>query len=101
MGKKPDMKRIVFNKDIRPLTEFRSNAAALIEQVRSTKRPMVITQHGKSSAVILDVEEYEALLEKIELLQEIQIAESQLQEGLGIEHEEAKKQTLSRLRKQK
>ena len=95
------MKRIVLNQDIRPLSEFRANAATLIEQVRSTKRPMVITQHGKSSAVILDVQEYESLLEKIELLQEIQIAESQLQEGLGIEHEEAKKQTLARLRENK
>lgn len=95
------MKRIVFNQDIRPLSEFRANAATLIEQVRSTKRPMVITQHGKSSAVILDVQEYESLLEKIELLQEIQIAESQLQQGSGIEHEEAKKLTLSRLREKK
>lgn len=94
------MKRLQLNEDIRPLSEFRANAAALIEQVRSTKRPMVITQHGKSSAVILDVQEYESLLEKIELLQEIQIAESQLQEGLGIEHEDAKNQTLSRLRKE-
>lgn len=95
------MKRIVFNQDIRPLSEFRANAAALIEQARSTKRPMVITQHGKSSAVILDVQEYESLLEKIELLQEIKIAENQLQQGLGIEHEAAKKQTLSSLREKK
>ncbi len=95
------MKRIVFNQDIRPLSEFRANAANLLEQVRSTKRPIVITQHGKSSAVILDVQEYESLLEKIELLQEIQIAESQLQQGLGIEHDEAKKQMLSRLREKK
>ena len=88
------MKRIIFDQDIRPLSEFRANAAALIEQVRSTKRPLVITQHGKSSAVLMDVHEYEELLEKIEILQDIQIAESQLQEGLGIEHEKAKKEAL-------
>ncbi len=93
------MKRIVLSQDIHPLSEFRANAATLIEQVRSSKRPMVITQHGKSSAVILDVQEYESLLDKIEILQEIQIAESQLQQGLGIEHEKAKRQSLSRLRK--
>ena len=93
------MKRILFNQDIRPLSEFRANASALIEQIRSTKRPMVITQHGKSSAVILDVEEYESLLDKIELLQEVQLGRTQLEQGLGIPHEEAKKQTLARLRK--
>lgn len=91
------MNRIDLNQDIRPLSEFRANAAALIEQVRSTKRPMVITQHGKSSAVILDVREYEALLDKLELLQEIQTAESQLEAGLGVEHDKAKKQVLTRL----
>ena len=92
------MRRIILNQDVHPLSEFRANAAALIEQARSTKRPIVITQHGKSSAVILDVHEYESLLEKIELLEEIQIAEAQLQEGLGIEHEEAKGQILQHLR---
>jgi len=95
------MKRIQLHQDIRPLSEFRANAAALIEQVRSSKRPMVITQHGKSSAVLLDVQEYESLIEKMELLQEIHIAESQLKEGSGIEHEEAKKRSLSRLREKK
>jgi prevent-host-death family protein len=92
------MKRIDLNKDIRPLSEFRANAAALIEQVRSTKRPLVITQHGKSSAVIVDVHEYQALLDKLELLEEIQIAESQIQSGLGVEHDEAKEQVLSQIR---
>ena len=95
------MKRLLLDQDIRPLSEFRANAAALIEQVRETKRPLVITQHGKSSAVILDVQEYEALLEKLEVLHEIQIAESQLEAGLGIEHDEAKEQILSRLRERK
>ncbi|MFQ5865938.1 MAG: type II toxin-antitoxin system Phd/YefM family antitoxin [bacterium] len=95
------MKRLLLDQDIRPLSEFRANAKALIEQVRKTKRPLIITQHGKSAAVILDVQEFEALLEKIEVLQEIQIAQSQLQAGLGIEHEEAKNQVLSRLAEKK
>ncbi len=95
------MKRIILDKDIRPLSEFRANAASFIEQVRSTKRPLVITQHGKSSAVILDVHEYESLLEKIDLLQDIQTAESQLDMGLGLEHETAKKEILSQLSKMK
>jgi prevent-host-death family protein len=35
------------------------------------KRPLVITQHGKDVAVLLDVHEYEALQEKIEILTDI------------------------------
>lgn len=92
------MKRTVYSEDIKPLSEFRANAAAMIEQVRSTKRPIVLTQHGKSSAVILDVLEYEALLEKIELLQEIHQAETELDDGAGIAHEQARSEILSKLR---
>jgi len=95
------MKRTIYSEDIKPLSEFRANAAAMIEQVRSTRRPIVLTQHGKSSAVILDVLEYEALLERIEILQEIQQAQVQLDEGAGIEHNDAKSQVLSKLRAKK
>jgi PHD/YefM family antitoxin component YafN of YafNO toxin-antitoxin module len=58
---------------------------------------LVITQNGKSSAVVLDVNEYESLLEKIELLQDIQIAKQQLADGQGIGHKSAKEMVLKKL----
>ena len=91
------MKRIQLNKDIHPLSAFRANAATLISQVRKTKRPMVITQNGKSFVVILDVAEYESLIEKNEILKDVRTAENQIDAGLGIEHGEAKTQALSNL----
>ena len=57
------MSRIQLDEDIRPLSEFRANVASFIEHVRETKRPLVITQRGKSAAILLDVAEYEALLQ--------------------------------------
>ncbi len=93
------MQRIKLNTDIRPLTDFRANVASIIEEVRKTKRPIVITQHGKSAAVMLDVTEYENLIEKIELLTDIQIAETQLQKGEGIPHQDAKQKILERIKK--
>jgi prevent-host-death family protein len=95
------MKRINISKDIYPLSEFRANAAALIDQVRKTKRPMVLTQNGKSSAVVLDVDEYESLLDKLELLQEVELAENQLQAGMRIQHDEAQKIIKKRYQKNK
>ena len=92
------MHGIRFSRDIRPLSEFRANAAAFVQQVRSTQRPLVLTQHGRGAAVLLDITEYERLIEQIELLQEIQTAEHQLSEGQGVEHHAAKEQILSRLR---
>ncbi|NHZ85491.1 MAG: type II toxin-antitoxin system prevent-host-death family antitoxin, partial [Planctomycetia bacterium] len=64
------MRHINFEDDIKPLSEFRANSANFIKQIKDTKRPLILTQHGKSAAVLIDVAEYQATIEKLELLQE-------------------------------
>ena len=91
------MPRHRIDQDIRSLSEFRSGIASFLKQVHETKRPLVITQHGKGAAVLLDVAEYEAMQEKIELLKDIQISVSQLENGEGIEHKNAKEMILKRV----
>jgi len=91
------MHRINLNQDVKPLSEFRSNAKSFLDQVKTTKRPLVITQHGKSSAVLLDVTEYEDLMERIELLQDINLAEKQIEKGEGLSHENVKSMIFSGL----
>lgn len=81
------------------MSEFRTGIASFLKQVHDTKRPMIITQHGKGVAVLLDVNEYEAMQEKIELLQDIQTSISQLENGAGIENNEAKAMVLKRVGK--
>ena len=88
------MSRVHFDQDIQPLSEFRAGAASFIRQVNETRRPIIITQRGKGVAVVIDVSEYEAMQEKIELLQEVQKAESQLSYGLGISNSNARAQAL-------
>ncbi len=82
------MKRIQLDKDIQPLSAFRANAAAIIETLKKDRRRVVITQHGKGSAVLLDVNDYEQMIETIEILQEINQAREELAAGKGIPHEE-------------
>lgn len=53
------MQRLRLDQDIRPLSEIRTGIASFIKQVHETKRPVVITHHGKGVAVLLDVREYE------------------------------------------
>ncbi len=91
------MASIRFSEDIRPLSEFRANAAAFIEQVQATHRPIVLTQHGRGAAVLLDISEYERLVERVEVLEDIRLAETQITRGEGVEHEEAKRQVLDRI----
>lgn len=71
--------------------------AHFIKQVHETKRPLVITQKGKSAAVLIDVQEFEAMQEKIELLSDIQTSLNQLEIGKGIPHDDAKKSLLKRI----
>jgi len=93
------MQKISLEQDIKPLSEFRANAAGFIEQINKTGRPIVLTQNGRGAAVVLGVAEYDALMEKMELLEEISIAEIQMNEGKVTENEEARNQILERLSK--
>jgi prevent-host-death family protein len=93
------MKRPRINEDIRPMSEFRSGIATFLKQIHDTKRPLVITQHGKGVAVLLDAGEYEAMQERIEILQDIQTSIGQIEAGQGIEHAQAKRRILKRIRK--
>jgi antitoxin YefM len=74
--------------DVRPVTEFRANTSAVIEQMHSTKRPVILTQHGRCAAVLLDPEVYEGLIDEIELLRDLAISEAQIAAGQVIPHEE-------------
>jgi prevent-host-death family protein len=90
------MQRVELDKDIQPISEFRSKATMFVDRVHKTKRPLVITNHGKSAAVLMDVGEYEKLMGKMELLKEIRTAEDQIMAGRGIEHEKVKKDILGK-----
>ena len=83
------MKRPRLDKDLKPLSEFRANATACIQQVQTTKRPIVITHNGKSAAVLIDVSEYETLLDRLDLLEDIRTGEAQIDAGTGIPHRKA------------
>lgn len=83
------MKRPRLDEDVKPLSEFRANATACIQQVQKTKRPLVITHNGKSAAVLIDVSEYETLLGRIDLLEELRTGEAQIDAGKGLPHRKA------------
>ena len=93
------MQRLKIDQDIRPLSEVRTGIANFIKQVHDTKRPVIITQHGKGVAVLLDAHEYEAMQDKLELLTDVQISLNQLESGQGINHEDAKEKVLNRVQK--
>jgi len=77
--------------DVRPVTEFRAHTSDVIDQVQTTKRPVVLTQHGRSAAVLLDVEVYERLIEEVAIIRDLRASEAQLDAGMGIPHEDVER----------
>jgi len=84
------MQPINLKEDVQSLSEFRSRVSSYIQQVTETKRPLLITQHGKGVAILTDVEEFENLKRRLELLEDLYKAETQINEGRGITHKDAK-----------
>lgn len=50
-------------KDIQPMTTFRNHSAELLQHLRESKRPMILTVNGKAAAVVQDAEAYQRLLD--------------------------------------
>ncbi|MGH7961233.1 MAG: type II toxin-antitoxin system Phd/YefM family antitoxin [Candidatus Binatia bacterium] len=80
--------RLKPTEDVRPVTDFRNHAAEILAQVRATKRPVVLTQKGKSAAILLDAEHYERQQELLELLQKLARGVKAAEEGRLIPHEQ-------------
>lgn len=90
------MQKIQLDKDIQPLSEFRSKVAFYFDMVKKTKRPLIITQNGKSSAILLDVTEYQSMIDKLEVIDDIKAAEDQVNKGLVLAHKDVKNKFANR-----
>ena len=87
------------SEDVRPLSEFRAQMATMLDQVRETGRPLVLTARGRCAAVVVGIETYEALLDELELLRDVRKGEKQIDAGKGISQGKAKVALKKRLRR--
>lgn len=85
--------------DVRPVTEFRANTSAVLDQVHATKRPVILTQHGRSAAVLMDVEVYEGLLDEVALLRAVRAGELEMLSGDVTAHDEVEARARARFAK--
>ena len=58
--------------DIRSLSDFKRNTVDLLDRIRKTGNPMVLTVNGKAELIVQDAEAYQALLDRVEALEGIQ-----------------------------
>lgn len=80
-----------------PLTELRPKLPKIMDRISKYFDRCVITRHGKPEAVILAEEDYESLLETLDILTDqklvgdIKKAQEELRKNKGIPWEKAKK----------
>ncbi len=82
--------------DTQPISELEAKAADLLRQVRKTRRPVVLTERGKGTAVLVDLESYQNLLEEIEFLRDVHRGLADADAGRVTPHEEARARLIAR-----
>jgi prevent-host-death family protein len=75
---------------LKPVTEIKRHATEIIDQLRNDRVPVLITEHGKEAAVMLDLPTYKGMLHRLELLEIIAKGEQAFTEGRSLTHAEVK-----------
>ena len=75
---------------LKPLTEVRRHTAEVFEQVRATKQPVMVTEHGREAGVILDPEAFHLMTDRLALLEEIAMGETEIAQGLSVDWQDVK-----------
>jgi prevent-host-death family protein len=66
------MPLLKLKRDVHSLTDFKRNTADYMQQLKDTKKPVVLTVNGKAEIVVQDAESYQLLLDKIEEVETIE-----------------------------
>jgi prevent-host-death family protein len=69
------------SEDIRPLSDLEKDASKVLEQLRETGRPIIITVKGKADAVLIDAKTYEKHLKAANMSRLLAPAEADVAAG--------------------
>jgi len=69
--------------EIIPISDLRKGAAGLIQRVRDSREPVVVTQRGRAAAVLLGIDEYERRENDIQILSLLVRGEKEISAGVG------------------
>jgi prevent-host-death family protein len=76
-------------KDIKSITELKKDASRLVAKAKQRRSPIVITQNGKATAVLQDVESFENQRRALLLLKLIAQGEQAYRDGRSQTHDQA------------
>jgi prevent-host-death family protein len=67
--------------DIRSLSDFKRNTSELLDRLKKTGNPLVLTINGKAEIVVQDAEAYQELLDRVETIEGFQRGLSDVKAG--------------------
>ena len=73
------------------VTTLKRQATKILADLRKSKEPILITEHGQPSAYLVDVEDFELMQARMRLLEGLSRGERAVQEGRTLSQKEAKK----------
>jgi len=81
--------------DIKSISYVKSHTAEILKQVGEKNNPVVITQNGEAKAVLMDVKQYQNIVDSINLMKILSIGENDLKNGRIYTHEGLQKKMKS------
>ncbi|MEM7395446.1 MAG: type II toxin-antitoxin system Phd/YefM family antitoxin [Verrucomicrobiota bacterium] len=73
------------------VTTLKRKATAILSDLHEDKEPVLITEHGKPSAYLIDVEAFELMQDRLEILEGIARGERAILEGRVLTEDQARK----------
>ena len=73
------------------VTTLKRKATEIISDLQTERDPVLITQHGKPAAYLLDVQSYEELTRRVSVLEGIALGEQAVREGRVVTQKDAKR----------
>jgi prevent-host-death family protein len=87
-----------YAKGIEPVTVLKTRSAELIRQAQETGQPIIITQNGKPTAVLQDVESFQRQRDALALLKILAKGDQQLSEGQAISNDDVERRIERKLK---
>lgn len=72
--------------NIAPITDLKRDAAGLIDKAADERSPIVITQNGRATAVLQDVQSYEEQQREFAMLKLVIQGEQEIRSGRGLSY---------------
>ena len=72
------------------VTSLKRRATEIIRDLNKQHEPVLITEHGKPAAYLIDVQSFQEITRRTELLEGLARGEAAIQQGRVVPHKEAK-----------